>query len=196
MSLFVKICGLTERNHIDIAINAGADAIGFVFASSIRQISITDALLISKDIPEHVMRVAVLLHPNTEDWNKIAQQFKPDAVQTDAADFDYLTVPTSVQKWPVYREHQHRIKPPKNKKFIYEGQKSGQGECVDWRKAATFSPLGKLILAGGLSHQNISEAIEIVQPFGVDVSSAVESEPGKKDGNKIKAFLRNAKRCR
>ncbi|MBT7275801.1 MAG: phosphoribosylanthranilate isomerase, partial [Woeseiaceae bacterium] len=181
--------------HIDIAINAGADAIGFVFARSVRQISIENALLISKDLPEHVMRVAVLLHPNKEDWNKIAQQFKPDAVQTDAADFDYLMVPTSIEKWPVYREHQYGILPPKNKKFIYEGQKSGHGECVDWRKAATFSSLGKLILAGGLSHENISEAIEIVQPFGVDVSSAVESEPGKKDSDKIKAFISNAKKC-
>ena len=138
MSLFIKICVLTERNHIDIAINAGADAIGFVFARSVRQISIENALLISKDLPEHVMRVAVLLHPNKEDWNKIAQQFKPDAVQTDAADFDYLTVPTSIEKWPVYREHQYGILPPKIKNSFMKVRKVGMVNVLIGEKLLLF----------------------------------------------------------
>lgn len=81
------------------------------------------------------------------------------------------------------------------KKFVYEGKKSGHGVSVDWNKAALIASKGNLILAGGLSHKNVCEAISLVRPFGVDVSSAVESEPGKKDNNKIKAFIKAAKSC-
>ncbi|MDB2543849.1 phosphoribosylanthranilate isomerase [Woeseiaceae bacterium] len=195
MSVFVKICGLTERKHVEIAIEAGADAVGFVFAESVRQISIKNALLITQNIPKNILRVAVMLNPKRQVWQRIAGEFRPDVVQTDIADFEYLSVPSEIEKWPVLREHQGNIEVPRTSKFIYEGKKSGHGACVDWNKAALLKTNDNLILAGGLSHKNISTAISIVRPFGVDVSSAVESEPGRKDINKIKAFIRAAKSC-
>ncbi|MFM1593815.1 MAG: phosphoribosylanthranilate isomerase [Woeseiaceae bacterium] len=195
MNVFVKICGLTERVHVETAIEAGADAVGFVFAQSVRQISIKNALKISQNIPKNILRIAVMLHPKQQDWNVIADQFRPDVVQTDATDFEYLSVPSDIEKWPVFREHQRDIEVPMEKKFVYEGKKSGHGVSVDWNKAALIASKGNLILAGGLSHKNVCEAISLVRPFGVDVSSAVESEPGKKDNNKIKAFIKAAKSC-
>ncbi len=73
--------------------------------------------------------------------------------------------------------------------FVYEGNASGSGETVDWAFAAQLAKRGKMILAGGLSIANALEAIMEVAPFGVDVSSGVESAPGKKDATKIQAFM-------
>ena len=193
MRPFVKICGLTEREHIDAAIEFGVDAIGFVFVKSVRQISIEKALEISEGITNKIKRVAVFLDPEESHWNNVLTEFKPDAIQSDADDFLYLRVPSSIEKWPVLREHQSNLMIPKKGKFIYEGKHSGVGERVDWSKAAKFSKQGDLILAGGLSHENVKKAINIVKPFGVDVSSAVESSPGKKSLSLIEKFIRNAK---
>jgi len=195
MSVFVKICGLTERVHVEAAIEAGADAIGFVFAQSVRQISIKNALKITQNIPKNILRIAVMLHPKQQDWNMIANEFRPDVLQTDAVDFEYLSVPRGIERWPVFREHQRDVELPLKRKFVYEGEKSGHGMRVDWDRAALIASKDNLILAGGLSHKNVCEAISLVHPFGVDVSSAVESEPGKKDINKIKAFINAAKSC-
>jgi phosphoribosylanthranilate isomerase len=77
--------------------------------------------------------------------------------------------------------------------FLYEGRCSGSGETVEWGLAATLARRGRMILAGGLDAANVGEAIARVRPFGVDVSSAVESAPGKKDPRKIRAFINAAR---
>ena len=77
--------------------------------------------------------------------------------------------------------------------FVYEGRKSGMGETVDWETAAAIAREGRMILAGGLSADNVAEAIAKVAPYGVDVSSAVESRPGVKDAARIAAFVEAAR---
>jgi len=77
--------------------------------------------------------------------------------------------------------------------YLYEGARSGSGEAVDWSRAAELARSGNMILAGGLSVGNVAEAISIVRPFGVDVSSAVESAPGEKDSQLIREFISAAK---
>jgi phosphoribosylanthranilate isomerase len=193
MDTYVKICGLSEREHVLAAIEAGADAIGFVFVESVRRVSIEKAINISQDIDHRIKRVAVFYKPELSNWNRVIEEFKPDAVQTDFNDFSFFSVPDAIEKWPVYREKQKNMKFPSKQIFIYEGQRSGMGERVDWDKAANYSKKNKMILAGGLSHQNVSEAIAKVKPFGVDVSSAVEVSPGKKDKVLIEKFINNAK---
>ena len=193
MRTFVKICGLSEREHVLAAIEAGADAIGFVFVNSVRRVSIEKAINISHDIDSHVKRVAVFYKPELPHWNRVIEEFKPDAIQTDSKDFSIFSVPDAIEKWPVYRENQKNMKFPSDQIFIYEGQRSGMGERVDWEKAANYSKKNKMILAGGLSHLNVSEAMAKVKPFGVDVSSAVETSPGKKDIILIEKFIKNAK---
>ena len=117
--------------------------------------------------------------------------FAPDILQTDAADFAALDVPEYVGRWPVYREG--GVEPPLTGTYVYEGAKSGKGETVDWTRAAELARHGYMILAGGLSAGNVSEAVTTVKPFGVDVSSAVESAPGEKDPELINRFIRAAK---
>ncbi|MFL2481167.1 MAG: phosphoribosylanthranilate isomerase [Woeseiaceae bacterium] len=191
MRPFVKICGLTEREHIDAAIEFGVDAIGFVFVKSVRQISIEKALEISEGITNKIKRVAVFLDPEESHWNDVLSlNLNLTQFRAMRAIFCSLRVPSSIEKWPVLREHQSNLMIPKKGKFIYEGKHSGVGERVDWSKAAKFSKQGDLILAGGLSHANVKKAINTVKPFGVDVSSAVESSPGKKSLSLIEKFIR------
>ncbi len=187
MSVFVKICGLSKADDVHAAVEAGADAIGFVFAKSVRQITAAQAAAISAAVPAHIKRVAVMLHPANEEWQAVLREFLPNALQTDAEDFALLDVPHFVEQWPVFREG--GLEPDTNGTYVYEGHKSGQGVSVDWSLAAEFARDGNMILAGGLAVQNVAEAIATVRPFGVDVSSAVESAPGQKDEQLIKNFL-------
>ncbi|MFQ5983611.1 MAG: N-(5'-phosphoribosyl)anthranilate isomerase [Woeseiaceae bacterium] len=189
MSCLVKICGLKYAATVDAAVEAGADAVGFVFAKSVRQVTARHAAFIATKVPEHVMRVAVMMHPSADEWAEVNTIFCPDVLQTDAEDFDYLDVPEEVTRWPVIREGKVPAMGDLPDTFVYEGMKSGQGETVDWRVAGKLARRARLILAGGLSRENVSEAIRQVGPFGIDVSSAVESSPGEKDPEMISAFI-------
>ncbi len=187
MKVLTKICGLSERSHVEAALAAGADALGFVFAESVRRVTPQQANDIANEVPDGVRRVAVMLHPANEEWLKVLQVFDPDVLQTDAADFDELDVPMSVERWPVYREGGDR--PVATNTFVYEGPKSGQGETVDWSAAAELAKAGNMILAGGLGVDNVASAIATVRPYGVDVSSGVEVAPGRKDTKLIREFI-------
>ena len=187
MTLLVKICGLREARHVDAAVDAGADAVGFVFADSVRQVAPADAAAICVNVPSQIKRVAVMLHPANDEWQVVLQDFQPDVLQADAKDFAALEVPGSIEQWPVFREG--GAPPRTTGMFLFEGVKSGQGEAVDWLRAAAIAKNGKMILAGGLTTHNIAAAIAMVRPFGVDVSSAVESAPGQKDIRLISEFV-------
>lgn len=191
MSLLIKICGLRDRRDVANAVEAGAGALGFVFAESHRKVTPAIARSISEHVPGDVKRVAVMLHPADDEWQDVLETFKPDVLQTDAGDFDDLEVPSSVECWPVFREGQSRPDTPGT--YVYEGPKSGQGETVNWSAAAELARSGRMVLAGGLSAENVATAIRTVRPFGVDVSSAVESAPGQKDSALIREFISVAK---
>jgi phosphoribosylanthranilate isomerase len=191
MSLLIKICGLRKRRDVAEAVEAGAGAVGFVFARSVREILPALARASSNLVPCDVKRVAVMQHPDNDEWLNVLDTFEPDVLQTDAEDFDTLNVPDFVECWPVYREGIST--PGSGAIYVYEGPKSGQGETVDWSVAAELARTGKMILAGGLGPANIAAAIETVKPFGVDVSSAVESSPGEKDPHLIREFISAAK---
>ncbi len=189
MSCLIKICGLQHVATVDAAVQAGTDAVGFVFAKSVRQVTARHAAFIAANVPEHVLRVAVMMHPTCDEWEEVQTIFCPDVLQTDAQDFQTLDVPDDIARWPVLREGDVAENGQLPSTFVYEGKSSGQGETVDWNVAAGFAARSRLILAGGLSRQNVAEAIRQVGPFGVDVSSAVESSPGEKDPDLIRAFI-------
>lgn len=189
MSVYVKICGLRDADSVATAVNAGANAVGFVFAESVRRVTPAEASAAVQNIPAEVQRVAVMRHPSNDEWQSVLAGFAPDVLQTDAEDFDELDVPDNLIRWPVIREGSAAASKPLPPVYIYEGASSGVGQKVDWSRAADLARDGQMILAGGLTVDNVATAIRTVQPFGVDVSSAVESAPGYKDDVLIQKFI-------
>lgn len=198
MSLLVKVCGLTRAEHVAAALEAGADAVGFVFAVSPRRVTPEHAAKISGELPAHVLRVAVMRHPSQADWDAVRSTFAPDVLQTDAADFALLDVPEEVERWPVYRQggeggEDGHTEIAASATYLYEGRKSGHGETVDWNAAAELARTGNMILAGGLGPANVGAAVRRVRPYGVDASSGLESAPGEKSRTKMMEFVAAAK---
>jgi phosphoribosylanthranilate isomerase len=192
MSVFVKICGLRDAAMVEAAVAAGANAVGFVFAASKREVSVEQAAAAAAGVPASVKKVAVMRHPAPEAWEAVRDGFAPDVLQTDAEDFAGLDVPASIERWPVFREGGAAV-PNDVRTFVYEGPSSGAGETVNWEQAAALSADRQMILAGGLDEGNVARAIETVKPWGVDVSSGVEAAPGEKDENRIRAFISAAR---
>lgn len=189
MSVLVKICGLKTAADVSVAVAAGADAIGFVFAESIRRVSPAEATAACADLHSDVRKVAVMRHPTNEEWQEVLLEFRPDCLQTDIKDFESLEVPDNVLCLPVIREGNVLLESELPDVFLYEGADSGKGETVNWQTAAAVAARGQLVLAGGLDSANVGAAIAAVRPFGVDVSSGVEDTPGSKSPELIQSFL-------
>jgi phosphoribosylanthranilate isomerase len=189
--MFVKICGINSRDALTAAVDAGADALGFVFAESVREISPHKAALLCRDLPQTVRRVAVMRHPTSAQLEIVMKEFWPDWLQTDVADFDELSVPPDCTALPVYRDALIKAALPTRwpRRLVFEGAQSGQGQLPDWNLAGRIAEEADLILAGGLSTENLVDAIRRVRPWGVDVSSGVEKAPGIKCPNKIRQFV-------
>jgi phosphoribosylanthranilate isomerase len=193
MNLLVKICGLTTPQAIDVAVAAGADAVGFVFhGSSPRNVAPARAAVLAARVPKRVRRVAVTLHPSQTLVDGVLAAFTPDVWQSDAADFDVIRLPARIERWPVLREG-GPLPAVVPARFLFEGARSGAGVPVDWAVAAGLARQGELVLGGGLDAGNVGAAIIAVLPYGVDVSSGVESAPGVKDPVRIEAFVNAAK---
>jgi phosphoribosylanthranilate isomerase len=189
MSVFIKICGLRDAECVAAAVEAGSDAVGFVFADSPRKVSPAEANAISQDIPAGVRRVAVMHHPSNDEWQSVLKEFTPDVLQSDIGDFDVLDVPDNITRWPVIRQGSGADVAVPRQVFVYEGTDSGTGETVDWMRAAEIGKRGQMILAGGLAAANVATAIKTAQPWGVDVSSGVESSRGQKGVELIRQFV-------
>jgi len=185
--MWIKICGLTTRDAVAAAVDAGVDAIGFVFAPSQRQVNVLQAIELTRGVPASVVRIAVMQHPSQLLVDEVCAIFKPDLLQTDYEDLPGLSI--SVQTLPVVRAGKAMpLSLPV--RMLFEGPVSGAGETADWTRAAELAKQTQVILAGGLNALNVAEAMTRVRPFGVDVSSGVESAPGVKDVRKIVEFVR------
>lgn len=189
LSVFVKICGLTDAEAVAAAVDAGADAVGFVFAPSPRELAPDVARRLAETVPTRVARVAVMHHPAQSRVDQVAAEFGPDWLQTDADDLASLVVAPHIRVVPVYRDGQV---PPDGKRatrLFFEGPQSGSGRTADWKQAQRLAGRFELILAGGLDTGNVEDAIRAVGPWGVDVSSGVERVRGRKDPDKIYDFV-------
>jgi phosphoribosylanthranilate isomerase len=192
-ALWIKICGLRTPEAIDAAAGAGADAVGFVFhGNSPRNVSLDDARVLQQAVPAGIERVAVFLHPSQALLDAVLAAIEPHWVQTDASDLAGLRLPTGQRVLPVLRggpAHAGALPP----RCLFESSSSGTGERADWAAAARFARTSQLVLAGGLDPANVGEAVRAVRPFGVDVSSGVESSRGVKDAARIREFIRAAR---
>ncbi len=190
MSIHIKICGITDLAVAQAAVDAGADSIGFVLARSVREISPAVASAIAAKLPATVEKVAVFRDPPRSNIERSLAGFDADVVQ---ADHRSLSQVVGRRRLPVFRETVDSLeevaKHIDGDRFVYEGRRSGVGYVVDCDLAAEISHLGQMTLAGGLHQDNVGEAIRTVRPFGVDVSSGVESSFGIKDPARIRAFV-------
>jgi len=184
----VKICGVTSRESVRAAVDAGADAVGFVFAESPRRIDVERALELSREIPPFVARVAVFRHPDPETVAEIVQRLCPDAVQSEPVDGL-----VRAKLLPVFHDDSDlvtRVESFGPSALLLEAAgRGGRGFAPNWERAATLAARYPLVLAGGLCAENVADAIRRVRPFAVDVSSGVESAPGIKDPYRIRSFV-------
>jgi phosphoribosylanthranilate isomerase len=205
MSVKVKICGITSIADGLAAAEAGADLIGLMFAEkSPRLISIETAAEISRALPPFVLRTGVFVNPS-EDlvMEAIAKcglnllQFHGDEPPEFCTQFGVM----SLKAFRIRDESSLAALP----KFLTDAYLldaysasglGGTGEKFNWDLAVAAKQFGKpIFLAGGLTPENVAAAVQQVQPFAVDVSSGVESAPGKKDAAKVKTFIQAAKSC-
>jgi phosphoribosylanthranilate isomerase len=193
--LWIKVCGLRTADAVVAAVAAGADAVGFVFhASSPRNLAAAAARSIAAQVPPGVEKVAVFLHPTQAEVDAAIDAVHPDWVQTDAADLAGLSLPPGQRVLPVYRtDRPLPAQPDLPRRILLESGRSGAGERADWGSAARLAAAGELVLAGGLDAGNVADAVATVRPFGIDVSSGVESTRGVKDAVLIRNFVNAAR---
>jgi phosphoribosylanthranilate isomerase len=190
--MWIKICGMTSEEAVATALSQRVDAIGFVFAPSVRQLQPQRAAQLAAPARGRTSCIAVTLHPTQALIDQILRVLDPDALQTDIEDLERLRLPSSLRLLPVVRGAVtlRGAMPPR---LLFEGARSGSGTASDWEQAARLAGATELILAGGLSVHNIASAIGTVRPFGVDVSSGVEAAPGQKSPQKIVEFVQAAR---
>jgi phosphoribosylanthranilate isomerase len=192
-ALWIKICGLRDTAAIEAAVEAGTDAVGFVFhAPSPRHLEPAEARALQAAVPRGVERVAVFLHPSQALVDAALAAIVPDWVQADADDLGALHLPPAQRVLPVLRSGD-ALPASLPARCLFEGGLSGSGERADWTAAAALARRTQLVLAGGLDPASVAEAVRAVRPFGVDVSSGVESARGVKDAVLIREFIRAAR---
>ncbi len=184
---YIKICGLTTEAMVDAAVAAGADAVGFVMCPSPRQVPVGVARRLRDRVPRSVQAVAVV---RTIDPQAIA-----DAVQIDA-DLLQGEGPDAPLPGRLRRLVACRIDTiiPGPGWILLDGPRAGSGQPTDFDVARRTAAQRPLILAGGLSPDNVADAIADVRPAGVDVSSGVERRRGEKDAELIHQFIRQVRR--
>lgn len=206
----VKICGITNAEDARAAADAGADFLGFVFAESPRKVGISAVADMVKDLPSHVTTVGVFAGQDADTIVDIMKKTGLDCAQVyDHTGCDMEPVAKAIgcrrmiRAFNVQSEDDVKAMESDAGKcdcagFLMDGwtngRSGGTGVTFDWDLAARAVSCGKsIILAGGLNPSNVSEAVVRVHPSVVDVSSGVEASPGKKDHEKIREFIRNAK---
>ena len=199
MRTLVKICGITRLDDARAAVDAGADALGFVFwPDSPRCVSIESAAAIIRTLPPTITPVGVFVNQAFDQVVRIASTAGLRAVQLhgdepveECATLPYPcfkavavsadTDPSRVAAWPAFVVPLLDVHDPV--------RRGGTGRTVDWEVAARIARLRPVMLAGGLRPENVEEAIAHVEPYGVDVSSGVEARPGIKDAQQVRALV-------
>lgn len=205
MDLKIKICGITNLVDATAAVEAGADALGFMFyEQSPRNVQIECVAKIVQKLPLWVLKVGVFVNPDPElvmtalgNCGLNLLQFHGEESPEFCASFGVMSMKAfrikdadSLTQIPNYRTDVYLLD------SHVAGKQGGTGEKFNWELAVEAKKFGKpIFLAGGLTPKNVAEAVYEVRPYGVDVSSGVESSPGKKDHDKIWSFIQAARKA-
>jgi phosphoribosylanthranilate isomerase len=203
MSVKVKICGITNLADAQAAVAAGADLLGFIFAErSPRRMTVEGVAAFVRQLPLHVLRVGVFVDPAEDLVTQAASACGLNLLQfhgKESPEFCTQFGLMSVKAFRVRDEQSLTALPAYHTDAwlldtYSETQAGGTGQTFNWELAIAAKEHGRpIFLAGGLTPDNVAEAVRRVQPFAVDVSSGVEAAPGQKDHAKVAAFIRAAK---
>ena len=198
----VKICGITRLEDALKAVECGADALGFVFAESPRKIASAEAAKIIRALGPWVATVGVFVNEDPATVLRIASECRLTAAQLhgdeDNAYLAKLGGFKTIQAFGVGNEpDRDKINNSAADALLFDaqvkGQRGGTGQTFDWALLRQLSPKKPWIVSGGLNPKNVAQAVKTLSPYGVDVSSGVESAPGRKDPQLVKEFIFNAK---
>jgi phosphoribosylanthranilate isomerase len=196
--MWVKICGITNEEDALMAVALGADAVGFVFAPSPRQVSVGTARDIARRLPPEILTIGVFRDQDPRFVSKTVLEAGLRGVQLHGhespafADELQPRPQTLIVAFPAGSDAIARFDEYHADAMMLDAATPGGGKVFDWDLVDSVPDNRRLILAGGLTPDNVADAIGRVNPWGVDVSSGVESSPGQKDPRLVQAFIRNA----
>lgn len=201
MSIFVKICGTTSEEDALLSVAMGADAVGFIFAPSTRQVQPGVAADIVKRLPPEILTVGVFRDEAPERVVEIVHRCGLKAAQLSGRETPAQSRWVRERVTPlikafaagdlaVGRGHEYGADI-----VMVDNPNPGSGQLFDWSLADNVAPGSRLLLAGGLNADNVAAAIKRVRPWGVDVATGVEKEPGRKDPTKLREFIAAAKKA-
>jgi len=200
-ALFIKVCGITRLTDALHAVEHGATAVGFVlWPRSPRAITVERAADIIAELPSNVMTVGVFVNEPVDAIRQVVERARLTAVQLHG---DEPPAYADALDWPVIRaisvndiDEASEAWSPDTALLVDNidpVRRGGTGAAIDWSQAAVIAQKRRVVLAGGLTPDNVASAIRAVRPYGVDVSSGVESAPGVKDFDKVAQFIANAR---
>lgn len=202
----IKICGITNAEDAHAAVDLGADALGFIFVPDTpRYVKPQVAKQIISDLPPFITTVGVFADVSLETISRVVRVCGLNVLQLHGSETpEYCSEVGARSRVPLIKafrvkERQSLSSIPEYKVGAYlldtyvKGKKGGTGETFNWDLAREAKAYGKIIVAGGLTPENVIQAIRRARPYAVDVSSGVESRPGKKDHAKIKVFIENVR---
>jgi phosphoribosylanthranilate isomerase len=202
MTVRIKICGITNKEDALAAAHFGADALGFVFATSPRKVSAESARNIIKALPLFVTTVGVFVDEDPERVSSIASLCGLDILQLHGSEsVDYCSRFDRRVIKAVRMQSRDELKNLSKYVDAVDGllldtyvpdKLGGTGITFDWKLAAEAKRYGRIILAGGLNPENVAAAISVVKPYAVDASSGLERSPGVKDHKKMARFIKEA----
>ena len=197
--MFVKVCGTTSEEDALLAVAMGADAVGFVFAPSTRQIAPSIAADIVKRLPPEVVTIGVFRDETPERVVDIVNGLGLKGAQLHGRESPKQTqwvrrrVPMVIKAFSAGDPGVRNALEYKADVVLLDAAQPGSGQVFDWRLAEDVPDGCRLMLAGGLGPDNVADAIAQARPWGVDAVSGIEAEPGHKDARKLRAFVANAK---
>ena len=202
--VFTKVCGITNPGDAREAADAGADAIGLIFAESPREVNVEEARRISVALPDGVLKVGVFVDAEPEEVLETAREVGLDLAQLHGDETPETVAAIRGAGLPVMKALRVRNAEALADIQSYEADlimldawsarsRGGTGETFDWGLAKSVKGCGNIVVSGGLTPENVREAIEFFEPYGVDASSSLEEKPGKKSGERVRRFVRAAK---
>ena len=197
--MFVKICGITNEDDALFAVAMGADAVGFVFAPSPRQVAAQQVYDITRRLPPEILTVGVFRDQHPDRVIDTVNRAGLKAAQLHGHETPGMVEDVCAQlRWVIKAVVAGSPDARRANEFgtdliLVDAPSPGAGKVFDWTLVDEVAAGPRIILAGGLHPDNVAEAVRIARPWGVDVSSGVEKSPGKKDALKVKAFIERAR---